>query len=143
MLSALALSLWLASLFCDLLFLGGAEAAIWAPLALYTLVGGFAAALAAAVPQLRKFVAIAHVPVDLIVLALYAVILSLRLGETPSTALAIALSMVGVSFLAVSSWLGGRAKVRVEGLHSVLLLTGVDVCIGVVGRTAPRAATLF
>ena len=143
MLSALALSLWIASLFCDLLYLGGAEAAIWAPLALYTLVGGFAAALAAAVPQLRKLVAIAHVPVDLIVLALYALNLSLRLGETPSTALAIALSMVGVSFLAVSSWLGDRAKVRVEGLKSLLLVTGVAVSIGVLGWTGPAGAQLF
>ena len=90
MLSALALSLWIASLFCDLLYLGGAEAAIWAPLALYTLVGGFVAALAAATPQLRKVRGLAHIPLEVLVLALYALNLSLRLGDSPNTALAIA-----------------------------------------------------
>jgi hypothetical protein len=143
MLSALALSLWIASLFCDLLYLGGAEAAIWAPLALYTLVGGFVAALAAATPQLRKVRGLAHIPLEVLVLALYALNLSLRLGDSPNTALAIALSMFGVSFLALSSWLGGRAKVRVEGLRSLLLASGLALSIGLAGWTEPAGAQLF
>ena len=109
---AIPLAFWIASLFCDLLYLGGAEAAIWSPLALYTMVGGFVAALAVAVPRLRKM-RLAHVPVELIVIGLYAVNLWARFGDSPSTAFAIALSMVGVSILAVSGWLvGARAKLQ-------------------------------
>ena len=47
MLSALPAGLWIVSLSCDLLYLGGAEADLWAPLALYTMVGGFVVALVA------------------------------------------------------------------------------------------------
>jgi uncharacterized membrane protein len=115
LLIAIPVALWIGSLFCDLLYLGGAEVAIWSPLALYTMVGGFLAALAAAVPRLKEF-GLPHVPVNLIVLSLYAVNLWLRLGDPPSTGLAIALSVIGVSILAVSSWLGG-ARVRVEGVR--------------------------
>lgn len=111
---ALPVALWIVSLFCDLLYLGGAEAAIWSPLALYTMVGGFVVALAAAVPQLRKF-GLTHVPINLIVVSLYALNLWLRLGDQPTIGLAIALSVIGVGMLAVSSWLGG-ARVRVQGV---------------------------
>lgn len=108
---ALPAGLWIVSLSCDLLYLGGAEAELWAPLALYTLVGGFVVALAAALPQLGKF-GFAHVPVDLVVVSLYAVNLWIRLGDAPRTGVAIALSVIGVGILAVS-WLGGGA-VRVQ-----------------------------
>jgi uncharacterized membrane protein len=114
LLIAIPVALWIGSLFCDLLYLGGAEPAIWSPLALYTMMGGFVAALAAAVPRLKEF-GLAHVPVNLIVVSLYAVNLWLRLGDPPNTGLAIALSVIGVSILAVSSWLGG-ARVRVQGV---------------------------
>jgi len=53
LLAAIPAGLWIVSLFCDLLYLGGAEAALWSPLALYTMAGGFAAALAAVVPRFR------------------------------------------------------------------------------------------
>jgi flagellar biosynthesis protein FliQ len=102
------------SLFCDLLYLGGAEAALWSPLALYTMVGGFVVALAAAVPRFKEF-GLAHVPVNLIVTSLYALNLWLRLGDAPNTGVAIALSVTGVGLLAVSSWLGG-ARAPVQGV---------------------------
>jgi len=113
LLAAIPAGLWIVSLFCDLLYLGGAEAALWSPLALYTMVGGFAAALAAVVPRFKEF-GLAHVPLNLIVVSLYAVNLGLRLGDAPNTGLAVALSVIGMSILAVSSWLGG-ARVRVQG----------------------------
>jgi uncharacterized membrane protein len=113
LLAAIAVGLWIVSLFCDLLYLGGAEAALWSPLALYTMVGGFAAALAAVVPRFKEF-GLAHVPVNLIVVSLYAVNLWLRLGDSPNTGFAIVLSVIGVGLLALSSWLG-RARVRVQG----------------------------
>jgi uncharacterized membrane protein len=114
LLAAIAVGLWIVSLFCDLLYLGGAEADLWSPLALYTMVGGFVAALAAAVPRLKEF-GLAHVPVNLIVVSLYAVNLWLRLGDPPTTRLAIALSVIALGLLAVSRWLGG-ARVRVQGV---------------------------
>ena len=112
---ALPVGLWIVSLSCDLLYLGGAEADLWAPLALYIMMGGFVVALALAVPRFREIheIGLALVPVHLIVASLYAASLGLRLGEAPNTGLAIVLSAMGVSILAVLSWLGG-ARVRVR-----------------------------
>src|SRR5688500_585201 len=100
LLIVLPVGLWVLSLFCDLLYLGGAEAEIWSRLALYTMVGGLAAAFTAV--ALPGFVA--HMNVTLVVVALYAVNIWLRLGD-PSLAIAIALSAIGVGMLAASSWL--------------------------------------
>jgi len=116
-LRALPAGLWICSLSCDLLYLGGAEADLWAPLALYAMMGGFVAALALAVPRFRRInvIGLALVPVHLIVVSLYAASLALRFGEAPNLGLAIVLSAMGVSILAVLSWLGG-GKVRVQGV---------------------------
>jgi hypothetical protein len=65
------------------------------------------------VPRFKEF-GLAHVPVNLIVVSLYAVNLWLRLGDAPNTGFAIVLSVIGVGLLALSSWLGG-ARVRVQG----------------------------
>jgi uncharacterized membrane protein len=112
------LGLWILSLFCDLLYLRGAEAELWSRLALYTMVGGFAGALAAAVPRFVDLVSLAQrhakkigltqLPVNLVVVTLYALNILLRLGESPHMQVAIALSVIGVSVLAVASWLGGQ-----------------------------------
>jgi uncharacterized membrane protein len=100
LLIVLPVGLWVFSLFCDLLYLGGAEGEIWSRLALYTMVGGFIGALTAV--ALPGF--IVHMNVTLVVVALYAVNIWLRLGD-PNLAMAIALSVTGVGMLAVSSWL--------------------------------------
>ena len=115
-LRALPAGLWICSLSCDLLYLGGAEADLWSPLALYAMVGGFVAALAFAVPRLREIneIGLGLMPVYLIVVSLYLASLGLRLGEAPIIGLAIVLSVMGVSILAVLSWLGGT-RVRVQG----------------------------
>ena len=99
LLIALPVGLWVVSLLCDLLYLGGAAAELWPRLALYTMVGGFAGALTAL--TLPGFVA--HMNVTLVVVALYAVNIWLRLGD-PHLTMAIALSLIGVGTLAVSSW---------------------------------------
>jgi uncharacterized membrane protein len=100
LLIVLPVGLWVFSLFCDLLYLGGAEAEIWSRLALYTMVGGFIGALTAV--ALPGF--IVHMNVTLVVVALYAANIWLRLGDS-NLAIAIALSVTGVGMLAVSSWL--------------------------------------
>ena len=98
LLAMLPAGLWVFSLACDLLYLGGGEAEIWSRLALYSMVGGFAGVLGTmAVPGF-----IAHLNVTLIVVCLYAVNLWLRLGE-PFLAPAIVLSVIGVGMLAASS----------------------------------------
>jgi len=117
--AAIAVGLWIVSLFCDLLYLGGAEADLWAPLALYSMAGGFVAALALAVPRFREIsgIGLALVPVHLIVASLYVASLGLRLGEAPNIGLAIVLSVMGVSILAVLSWLGG-ARVQIQDVSN-------------------------
>jgi len=99
LLIALPVGLWVASLLCDLLYLGGAAAELWSRLALYTMIGGFLGALT--LLTLPGFVA--HMNVALVVVALYAVNIWLRLGD-PHLTMAIALSLTGVGMLAVSSW---------------------------------------
>lgn len=108
MLVVLPIGLWVFSLGCDLLYLGGAEAEIWSRLALYTMVGGFVGAFTAL--ALPGFVA--QMNVTLVVVGLYAVNIWLRLGD-PNLAIAIPLSVIGVGMLAVSSWLGGGVPRRV------------------------------
>ncbi len=99
LLVALPAGLWVVSLLCDLLYLGGAAAELWSRLALYTMVGGFVGALA--LLTLPGFVA--HLNVSLVVVALYAANIWLRLGD-PHLTMAIALSVTGVGVLAMSSW---------------------------------------
>ena len=99
LLIALPVGLWVVSLLCDLLYLGGAAPELWPRLALYTMVGGFAGALTAL--TLPGFVA--HMNVALVVVALYALNIWLRLGD-PHLTIAIALSVTGVGVLALSSW---------------------------------------
>jgi hypothetical protein len=100
MLVVLPVGLWAFSLSCDLLHLGGAEAEIWSRLALYSMVGGFVCAFTAiAVPGF-----VVHVNVSLIVVALYAANIWLRLGDY-SLALPVALSATALGMLAVSGWL--------------------------------------
>ena len=100
MLVVLPAGLWVFSLCCDLLYLGGAEAEIWSRLALYTMVGGFVCAFT--VLALPGFVA--RINVTLVVVGLYAVNIWLRLGDL-NLGIAITLSVIGVSMLGVSSWL--------------------------------------
>jgi hypothetical protein len=103
----LPIGLWVFSLLCDLLYLGGAEAEIWSRLALYTMVGGFIGAFTAL--ALPGFVA--RMNVTLVVVGLYAVNIWLRLGD-PNLAIAVSLSAIGLGMLAFSSWLDGAGMLR-------------------------------
>jgi uncharacterized membrane protein len=100
-LSAAPAGLWVLSLFCDLLYLGGAEADLWPRLAFYTMVGGFAAALAAGALPGRASLTLA-------VVALYAVNIWLRLANPAEAQAGIVLSVVGVIMLGISSWLAAE-----------------------------------
>jgi uncharacterized membrane protein len=116
MLVALPIGLWIFSLVCDLVRLFGNAGDNWRIVALYTLAGGIAGALLAAIPGLIdllslpppvKRTAIIHMSINLAVVALYAVNLWLRLqGAAESTV--VWLSVIGIGFLVISGWLGGK-----------------------------------
>ena len=132
MLVTIPIGLWVFSLVCDLIFLSG-KAGPWATVALYTMVGGFIGALVAAVPGLIdllslsdpaiKKIAITHMSINLVAVALFAVNIWLRLGGAGNTGTPLILSVIAIAILAVSGWLGGEMVHR----HGV----GVD--------TTPRA----
>lgn len=125
MLISFPIGLWIFSLVCDLVYLGGGQADIWATVALYSMVGGLVGALAAAVPgfvdlvslaeRRVKKIALTHMTINLIVVALYAVNIWLRFNDPANTAVGIVLSVIGVGMLAASGWLGGE-MVHVHGV---------------------------
>jgi uncharacterized membrane protein len=113
MLVAVPIGLWIFSLVCDLVHGSGALGDSWNIVALYTLAGGIAGALLAAVPGFIdmlslpwpiKRTALIHMGINLTVVALYAVNLWLRLHSSTL----VWLSVLGLGLLVVSGWLGGK-----------------------------------
>jgi uncharacterized membrane protein len=111
------IALWVFSLISDLVYaLGGP--AVWSDLAFYTMAGGLVGALLAAVPGLLDYRTLrepgtrrlggAHMAINLVVVALYALNLWLRTGLPDLSLLPLGLSVLGVVLLLVSGWLGGE-----------------------------------
>ena len=131
MLIVFPIGLWIFSLACDLIRLAGASGDAWITVAFYSMVGGLIGALCAAVPGLIdliyykggtppvKKIALTHMTINLIVVALYAVNIWLRAGELgvkgASLSTPVLLSIIGVGLLFVSGWLGGQ-MVHVYGV---------------------------
>ena len=125
MLIVFPVGLLIFSLICDVISTGSSNAATWATVALYTMVGGFIGALVAAVPGLIdllsltvpaiKQTAIIHMSINLTVVVLYAVNLWLRIHGSTNTGAPLVLSIIAVGMLAVSGWLGGK-MVHVHGV---------------------------
>jgi len=125
MLIVFPVGLLIFSLICDVVSTGSSNAATWATVALYTMVGGFIGALVAAVPGLIdllsltvpaiKQTAIIHMSINLTVVVLYAVNLWLRIHGSTNTGAPLVLSIIAVGMLAVSGWLGGK-MVHVHGV---------------------------
>jgi uncharacterized membrane protein len=117
MLVTIPIGLWVFSLACDLLFVFGSGASLWYTLAFYTLIGGLAGAVIAAVPgfvdmlslagSVRR-VALAHMAVNLVVIALYAFNIGLRINGPEKVGLCVILSAVAVGLLVLAGWLGGH-----------------------------------
>ena len=126
MLVVFPISLWIFSLVCDLIGTTIATTDIWFTVALYTMIGGFIGALAAAVPGLIdllfyqggappvKKLALTHMTINLTAVVLYAVNIWLRMSGQ-SMKVPIVLSIIGVCMIAVSGWLGGQ-MVHVYGV---------------------------
>lgn len=115
---ALPIGLWVFSLASDIISLARGGSPVWKGVALYTLLGGIAGALLAAVPgfidwfslttsRVRRLGTI-HMALNLGLVALYVVNAWLRLASTVTDMLPVALSALGVLLLGVSGWLGGE-----------------------------------
>ena len=118
----LPIGLWIFSLVCDAVYAFVSSDIFWDRMAQWTMLGGIAGALLAAVPGFIDFlsltdsrvkrVALTHMLVNLTTVALYAVNLWLRTASPPGAGTAVALSVVGVLMLAVAGWLGGELVFR-------------------------------
>ena len=93
------------------------NANLWATLAYYTMLGGIAGALLAALPGLVdllslsgpiKKTAITHMGINLTVVALYICNAWMRHGNVNDIKVPMILSLVGLGMLLVSGWLGGK-----------------------------------
>ena len=127
MLVVFPVGLWIFSLVCDLIGLTVTDPAVWVMVAFYTMAGGLIGALLAAVPGLIdvmyyewrqpqvKRIALAHMAINLSVVALYIINVVMRLGTPDNVRIPILLSLIGVCMLAVSGWLGGQL-VHVHGV---------------------------
>jgi uncharacterized membrane protein len=129
MLITFPVGLFIFSLICDVVSTQSAEPATWALVAFYTMVGGLVGALAAAIPGLIDLLslqdpairktAITHMSINLVVVALYAINIWLRMKSGTNVGTPLVLSVIAVAMLAVSGWLGGK-MVHLAGV-------GVDV----------------
>ena len=131
MLIVFPIGLWIFSLACDLIRLAGAPGNAWITVAFYSMVGGLIGALCAAIPGLIdllyykggappvKKIALTHMTINLIVVALYAINIWLRADKLDvkdaNMGIPVLLSIIGVASIFVSGWLGGQ-MVHVYGV---------------------------
>lgn len=125
MLIVFPIGLWVFSLVCDVIYALGWGGAIWHDMAFYTMLGGIIGAILAAVPGFADFlslsdqplkrVATAHMVLNLLVVALFAVNAWLRTESGTESRWPLLLSMSGVVLLGISGWLGGT-MVYVHGM---------------------------
>lgn len=117
MLVGVPIGCWLFSFACDLAFVLGSGASLWFTLSFWTMIGGVIGALGAAVPGVvdmlslqgrPKKLALTHMALNITIVLLYAVNIGMRLEGAAVMGLPLALSIAGVSLLAVSGWLGGQ-----------------------------------
>jgi uncharacterized membrane protein len=117
MLVPIAIGGFVLSFAADLIcfFTGAAEP--WNTLAYYTMIGGILGALAAAVPGLidllslpsgAKPIAIKHMSLNLLIVAIYICNAWLRHGDPQALKVPMILSLVTILMLLVSGWLGGK-----------------------------------
>jgi uncharacterized membrane protein len=117
MLVPIPIGLWIFSLVCDLVHIGGSANATWTAVALYTMAGGIIGALAAAIfglvdllslPPGPRSTGIKHMTINLVVVALYLVNLWMRWDHPENPGGAVWLSVIAIVLLVVSGWLGGK-----------------------------------
>ena len=114
----LPIGLWIFSIVSDFIFKLGWGSPVWNDVAFYTLAGGIIGALIAAVPGFidltgltnpkTKTIAIWHMMINLLAVALYCVNFWLRTQRAPGDNLPILLSVIGIGLIIISGWLGGE-----------------------------------
>ncbi len=114
----LPIGLWVFSIVSDFIFKLGWGSPVWNDVAFYTLAGGIIGALIAAVPGFidltgltnpkTKTIAIWHMMINLLAVALYCVNFWLRTQRAPGDNLPILLSAIGIGLIIISGWLGGE-----------------------------------
>src|SRR5205809_2309605 len=119
------IGLWIFSIVSDLIFKFGWAGPVWNDVAFYTLGGGIMGALIAALPGFidltdiqnpkTKSLALWHMTINLLAVALYCVNFWLRMQRAPGDNLPIVLSAIGVGLIIISGWLGGE-MVYVRGV---------------------------
>ena len=117
MLVTVPIGLWIFSFVCDLAFVLGSGATLWFTLGFYTMIGGLIGALVAAIPGMIdmlslhgavKKIALTHMALNLTVVVLYAVNIGTRVTGTEIAGAPFVLSIVAITLLAISGWLGGH-----------------------------------
>ena len=118
MLVALPIGLWVFSIVSDLIFKVGFGSPVWNDVAFYTLAGGIIGALIAALPGFIDLmglrnpktmtIAIWHMFINLLVVALYCFNFWMRMHRPPGDNLPIVLSAIGIVLIIISGWLGGE-----------------------------------
>ena len=118
MLVPIAIGCFIFSFASDLLCLATGDTQLFSTLAYYTMIGGILGALAAAVPGLidllslppgfTKGIAIKHMSINLLVVAIYVCNAWMRHGNPGSLKVPMILSLVTILLLLVSGWLGGK-----------------------------------
>ena len=121
----LPIGLWVFSLVSDLIFKFGFGSSVWNEVAFYTLAGGIVGALIAALPGFvdligitnpkTKSIAIWHMLLNLLAVAVFAVDFWLRMSRPAGENIPIVLSVVGVILIMITGYLGGE-MVYVRGV---------------------------
>ena len=154
MLITIPVGLWIFSFACDLVvyFAEGSEATVlWFMIGYWTMAGGLAGALLAAIPGLIDLLSLTdrrirtlatkHMSINLVVVALYGVNLWMRSTEPPDFLADMGLSIIGITLLAASGWIGAELVhvhgVGVAGRPVAGTLAGVDA-----GRSEPAVTRL-
>jgi len=128
MLVPLPIGLWIFAFLCDLAFVFGAGASHWFTISFWSMIFGLVFALIAAIPgtidmlSLKgapKKLALAHMALNVTVVVLFAINVAVRVNGVEVAGVPLALSVIAVTLLAVSGWLGGHMVY----VHAV----GVDV----------------
>jgi uncharacterized membrane protein len=118
MLVPIAIGCFVLSFAADLICLATGTGNPWNMLAYYAMIGGILGALAAAIPGLidllslppgfTKSVAVKHMSLNLLIVALYVWNAWMRHGEPQSLKFPMTLSLVCILMLLMSGWLGGK-----------------------------------
>ncbi len=118
MLVPIAIGGFILSFIADVICLATGATDPWNALAYYTMIGGIVGALAAALPGLVDLLSlpagamrrtgVAHMSINLTVVALYVVNAWLRHADPAALNLPMLMSLVAIGLLLVSGWLGGK-----------------------------------